>query len=214
MTTSQKSTSSTADSGAASLVASGYEAADAASDCLSLALEYENRDRSVWRLLAAIHLGRGRTAEYSSLVARYEESFQEKFRLESTVEQDTDHSSIFPLPAKIDDGNVPEFIVIRAACAGAARAVLDFTRVRRASAGGLVDLTKLLKRLARESSRPELRGIEPFISSVESVSMSDTGSPEMWDLLFVYRRYLEDPQGFEDTALRYAERFGISPPSW
>ena len=85
---------------------------------------------------------------------------------------------------------------------------------RRCSTGGITALTEVLKEFSTSSTPPDLRGIEPFVASVDMAARSEYGFQELWEFLLAYRRFIRDQEGFADVATRFAKFFDTAAPVW
>lgn len=190
--------------------------AEAAIRTLEQALEAGTVEEAGWRLLASLYLGVSRMKDFTALEARHEEIFGTPIFADLRQEitpRDTQRS-VFDMPKKIIPGSLPDITAVLEACASKKGALLDFSRVSGADAGGLTDLAKYFSQLPREETKPETPGMERFITSLEKAADSSAATEEMWQMLFEYQRFCSDMEAFDELAIRYAERFGISPPSW
>ena len=79
---------------------------------------------------------------------------------------------------------------------------------------GLKELIKFFSLLPHDKTKPELKGDDRFISSLEKAAEGANGTQEMWDMLFEYKRFCNDMDAFDELAIKFAMRFDISPPSW
>lgn len=151
-------------------------------DSIALKIELGSTDERLWRILAAVYLGMERTADYGELVRRHLAVLGKPLQLEQPA-------VVFALPVKVNFDDVPKIEVVRNACASPNGAVVDFTAVRRLSAGGLIALSELLAALATGGVMPHMRGLESFIASIEAAVKAGQGTKDMQDLIATYRRY-------------------------
>lgn len=183
---------------------------------LEQALESGPMEEAGWRMLASLYLGANRMSDFTTLEARHEEVFGTpifaNFRQESAP-RDTQRI-VFDMPKKIVQGSLPDIAAVLEACAAPEGALLEFSRVNGADIGGLKELTEYFSKLPRDDTKPEIPGMERFITSLEKAADSSVATEEMWQMLFEYRRFCNDADIFDELAIRYAEHFGISPPSW
>ena len=183
------------------------EQAERLADTMSLQLTLGSRDPRIWHLLAGLYLGSRRSADYDELSKRHIAMFGTPLQLELPA-------AVFTLPDKINQDSLPAAGAVKSACASPGGAVIDFSNVRRASTGGIAELGRLLLELADTPQAPELRGVEDFLKSVQTVAETERGSQAMWDLLFAYPRFCHDPKSFEEIALKYRAHTGNVPPNW
>jgi len=183
---------------------------------LELALESGLVDENIWQLLAYLYLGTSRIDKLGNLDRQYEETFgrtfssifsQQKIRINS-------NRTVFEMPQKIVHASLPDIVSVQKACTSPEGAILDFSRVHGADTNGLKELIKFFSQLPHDQTRPELKGDERFISSLEKAAEGTTGTQEMWDMLFEYKRFCNDIDAFDRLAIKFAMRFDISPPSW
>ncbi len=169
-----------------------------------------------WQLLAYLYLGTNRMDDFSSLDRRHEETFgapifinipQEKLQLDSD-------RVVFEMPQKIVCGSLPDITSVQEACASSKGAMLDFSRVHGADTSGLKELVKFFSQLPHDQTKPEVAAIDRFISSLGKAADDTAGTQEMWSMLFEYKRFCNDIDAFDELAIKFAVRFGISPPSW
>ncbi len=183
---------------------------------LELALESGLVDESIWQLLAYLYLGTSRMDNFSSLDRRHEETFgapisadipQQKMQLDSD-------RVVFEMPQKIVCGSLPDIASVQEACASSKGAILDFSRVHGADTSGLKELVEFFSQLPHDQTKPEMTAIDRFISSLGKAADDVAGTQEMWSMLFEYKRFCNDIDAFDELAIKFAVRFGISPPSW
>jgi hypothetical protein len=183
---------------------------------LEHALKNGSMTETGWRLLAAFYLGTKRMSDFNSLNQQYEDNFDAPIFAELQQE----HSSrktfriIFEIPQKIMHDSLPDITAVCRACVSPTGALIDFSDVRGADKGGLKALTKFLSQLPHDHARPETPGLDRFISKLEKMADSKEGTEEIWDLLFEYQRFCNDTHTFDELSIKYAIRFGISPPVW
>jgi len=174
------------------------------------------REESAWRMLASLYLGVGNVNAFNELEARHEREFGvTMFRVMHAPKPPREQSrKLFQMPARITAGRLPPTEDVLAACASDAGAALDFSRVRGADAPGLQELIIFLARLPHNQDRPEMPGIERLMTSLLKAAESESGTRLMWDVLFAYHMLMDDEKSFDETALRFAVKFGVSPPSF
>ncbi len=174
------------------------------------------REESAWRMLASLYLGVGNVSAFNELEARHEKEFgNTMFQVLHAPKPPREESrKLFQMPSRITAGSLPPVDEVLAACASEAGAALDFSRVRGADAPGLQEFTFFLGRLPHNQDRPELPGIERFMGSLLKAAESESGTRLMWDVLFTYHMLVGDEKSFDETAIRYAVKFGVSPPSF
>jgi len=174
------------------------------------------REESAWRMLASLYLGVGNVTAFNELEARHEKEFGvTMFQILQAPRPPREESRrLFPMPARITAGSLPPVDEVLAACASESGAALDFSRVRGADAPGLQEFTFFLGRLPHNEDRPELPGVARFMDSLQKAAESESGTRLMWDVLFTYHMLMDDEKAFDETAIRYAVKFGVSPPSF
>jgi hypothetical protein len=183
-------------------------------DALELAIDRGCDDESAWRMLAALYVGIQDIAAFNALEARHEAlygspSFNVPLRPKAPREP---QRKLFEMPTRLVRGNLPALQDVLEACASDEGAALEFSRVRGMDADGMVELAAFFSHLPHGRSRPELPGIERFIDGLVKAAQSSSGAPPMWEVLFAYYRLINDETGFEDLAVKFAERFSVSPP--
>lgn len=189
-------------------------------DLLERVLEAGKMDAVGWKLLAGLYLGTDRLGDFASLQSQYQSVSDAPILAHLPVSEPPPRPDpvpvrvTFQMPQRIMHDSLPEVAAVVAACASPDGALLDFSHVRGADSGGLKSLTRFLAQLPRDSTKPVLQGIERFISSLEKTAASPNGTHEMWDTLFEYQRCCNNNEVFEELAVAFAIRFGISPPSW
>lgn len=201
---------------AVDFVSQGYNHAQDAVIALERALANGCMDESTWRLLGALYMGMGHITQFNDLEKRHEATFGTPMyvMLQQPKPVRDPRRIVFEMPNRIIKDSLPDTGAVLEACASEDGAGLDFTRVRGADADGLQELAKFFAHLPRDATRPECPGVERFITTLEKTAESAAATPEMWSVLFEYKRFLNDQEGFDDLCIRYAVRFGISPPSW
>ncbi|HSD59286.1 MAG TPA: hypothetical protein VLC55_00330 [Burkholderiales bacterium] len=174
------------------------------------------REESAWRMLASLYLGVGNINAFNEIEMRHEREFGvTMFQMLHAPKPPRDQNRrLFQMPARITAGRLPPIDEVLAACASDAGAALDFSRVRGADAPGLQELSAFLARLPHNQDRPELPGIERLTASLLKAAESESGTRLMWDVLFAYHMLMDDEKSFDETALRFAVKFGVSPPSF
>jgi len=183
---------------------------------LEHALENGTMIETGWRLLAAFYLGTNRASDFDALKQRYEDNFDAPI----FTELHQDHSSlksfriVFEIPQKLTHDSLPDATTVCKACASPTGALLDFSNARGADANGLKALTEFLSQLPHDHTRPETPGLDRFISRLEKTADSNEGTEYIWNLLFEYQRFCNDTHTFDELSIKYAVRFGISPPVW
>lgn len=174
------------------------------------------KEESAWRMLASLYLGVGNVNAFNELEARHEREFGvTMFQILHVPKPPREESrKLFQMPARITAGSLPPIEEVLAACASDAGAALDFSRVRGADAPGLQEFTFYLGRLPHNQDRPEMPGVERFMDNLQKAAESENGTRLMWDVLFTYHMLVDDEKSFDETALRFAVKFGVSPPSF
>lgn len=151
-------------------------------DSIALKVEFGSTDQRLWRILAGVYLALERVADYGDLVRKHLAVFGHPLQLDQPAVS-------FTLPAKVNFDDIPKLSMIRSACVSPGGAVIDFSAVRRLSAGGLIALSELLAALIQVSDLPQMRGMDAFIGSIEGAIKAGQGTKEMQDLIATYRRY-------------------------
>lgn len=183
---------------------------------LELALESGLVDENIWQLLAYLYLGTGQKDNFSSLDRRHEETFGAPILInpsQQKMQLDSDRV-VFEMPQKIVSGSLPNIASVQEACASPKGAILDFSRVHGADTNGLKELVEFFSQLPHDQTKPEMTEIDRFISSLGKAAEDTAGTQEMWSMLFEYKRFCNDIDAFDELAIKFAMRFGISPPSW
>lgn len=155
---------------------------EALMDSIALKVEFGSTDPRLWRVLGAHYLATDRPHDFNDLVRKHFTAFGHPLQLDQPTVS-------FVLPVKVNFDDIPKLDMIRTACASPGGAVLDFSSVRRLSAGGLIALSELFGALASLSEHPQLRGIDAFIASIEGAIKSGQGTKDMQELVAAYRRY-------------------------
>jgi hypothetical protein len=173
-------------------------------------------EESAWRMLASLYLGTGNVKAFNELEARHEREFgTTMFRMVRVPKPPRgERRKLFPIPARVTAGSLPPIEDVLAACASLDGAALDFSRVRGADGPGLEELARFFGRLPGDDDRPELPGIETFMDALLRAAESPTGSRPMWDVLFSYQMLMANEKAFDELAIRFAVKFGVSPPSF
>ena len=183
---------------------------------LEQALESDLVKEPSWQMLAYLYLGTNRLDNFSSLNKRHEEAFGKSISISSPLQEmqiDSDRV-IFEMPRKIVGNSLPDVVLVEEACASSKGAMLNFANVHGADTAGLKELVEFFAKLPDDKTKPEVSGIDRFISSLEKAANDSSGTQEMWDLLFEYSRFCDDMDTFDELAIKFAIRFSISPPSW
>jgi len=155
---------------------------DMVMDSIALKVGFGSNDPRLWRVLAGFYLATERPADYNDLVRKHLAAFGHPLQLDQPAMS-------FVLPVKVNFDDIPKLNMIRTACSSPGGAVLDFSAVRRLSAGGLIALSELFGALVPLQPHPQLRGIDSFIASIEAAIKAGQGTKDMQDLLSSYRRY-------------------------
>ena len=183
---------------------------------LEQALESDLVKEPSWQMLAYLYLGTNRLDSFNSLNKRHEEAFGKSISINSPVLEmkiDSDRV-VFEMPQKIVCDSLPDIALVEEACASSKGAMLDFANVHGADTGGLKELVEFFAKLPHDQTKPEISGINRFISSLGKAANDSSGTQEMWNLLFEYSRFCDDIDTFDELAIKFAIRFSISPPSW
>ncbi|GJL73042.1 MAG: hypothetical protein NMNS01_22410 [Nitrosomonas sp.] len=183
---------------------------------LEHALEHGSMTKAGWRLLAAFYLGTKRVSDFNSLTQQYEDNFDAPIFAELQQDQSSRKTFriVFEIPQKIIHNSLPDITAVCKACVTPTGALIDFSSVRGADKSGLKTLTQFLSQLPHDHTRPETPGLSRFISKLEKMADSKEGTEEIWSLLFEYQRFCNDTHTFDELSIKYAIRFGISPPVW
>lgn len=152
-------------------------------DSIALKVECGSKDERLWRVLAGMYMAMERVTDYNDLVRKHLSTFGRPLELDQP-------GVTFSLPTKLHFDDIPSLDMIRNACASPGGATIDFSAVRRLSAGGLIALSELFLSLGQLRELPQIRGIEAFIGSIEGAVRSGQGSEEMQALIAAYRRFL------------------------
>ena len=155
---------------------------DSVVDSMALKVEFGSTDERLWRVLAGIYMALERITDYNDLATKHLSTFGRPLQLDQP-------GVTFALPAKVNFDDVPKLDMILSACALPGGATLDFSAVRRLSAGGMISLSELLHALVPITALPTMRGIDAFIASIEGAVKSEQGGGEMKDLLTAYQRF-------------------------
>jgi len=155
---------------------------DTLMDGIALQVEFGTADPRLWRLLAGFYLAAERPRDYNDLVRKHLATFGRPLQLDQPAVS-------FVLPVKVNFDDIPKLDMVRSACASPGGAALDFSAVRRLSAGGLIALSELFGALIGLHQHPQLRGMDAFIGSIEGALKAGQGTREMQELLAAYRRY-------------------------
>lgn len=155
---------------------------DTVMDSIALKIEFGCADPRLWRVLAGFYLATERPADYNDLVRKHLAAFGHPLQLDQPAMS-------FALPVKVNFDDIPKLDMIRTACSAPGGAVLDFSAVRRLSAGGLIALSELFGALTSLPQHPQLRGVDAFIASIEAALKAGQGTRDMQELVAAYRRY-------------------------
>lgn len=186
---------------------------------LEALLENEQVEDPVgWKLLAMFYMVNERTDDLDKIDAQYQKIFGSSLFMDFGQRTPQWCGIRNPLCLKIVEKitaqSLPDISAIREACQSPAGAELDFSGVKEISSDGLTALTQFFTILSREGISPEIKGAARFIASMEKSATSSHGTRAMWEVLFAYDRFCNNQEIFEDRAVEFAIRFGISPPSW
>lgn len=179
-------------------------------------LENGCRDEGAWRMLASLYLGMDNASALSDLEERHEREFGGPIfaGFRQARARHLGNRRVFQMPARITDAALPPIEEVLAACASDDGAALDFSRVRGADGPGLKQLAAFLGRMPHNADRPEMPGIDRFIEGLVKAAESGSGTRNMWDVLFTYKRLMNDEKAFDELAIKFAVKFGVSPPSF
>jgi hypothetical protein len=173
-------------------------------------------EESAWRMLASLYLGTGNIPAFNAIEERHEREFGSTmfrmFHLDKPPRGE--HRKLLQMPARVTAGSLPPIEEVLAACQSADGAALDFSRVRGADGPGLQELALFLGQLPDNDDRPELPGMDRFMEGLLRAAESPTGNRLMWDVLFSHQMLVGDEKAFDELAIRFAVKFGVSPPSF
>lgn len=179
-------------------------------------LEKGCSEESAWRMLASLYLGTGNIPAFNAIEERHEQEFgSTMFRMFHVARPPRgERRRLLEMPARITAGSLPPIGAVLDACRSPEGAALDFARVRGADGPGLQELALFLGQLPDGEDRPELPGIERFMEGLLRAAESAAGSRLMWDVLFSHQMLIGDEKAFDELAIRFAVKFGVSPPSF
>ncbi len=174
------------------------------------------REEAAWRMLASLYLGTDNFHAFNELEERHEREFGAPIfpMLHQPRSRHDENREVFQMPTRITAGVLPPVEEVLNACASDDGAALDFSRVRGADGAGLQELAGFLARMPHNADRPEMPGIDRFMGSLIKAAESASGTRTMWDVLFTYQRLLGDEKSFDELAIKFAVKFGVSPPSF
>jgi anti-anti-sigma regulatory factor len=118
------------------------------------------------------------------------------------------------LPAAFDPAALAR---LRADCASLSpesTVLLDFSRVRTLDPQGTEMGAQVLTDARRSGAQLKVCGIGDFLSTLKSRIHTQPNVAGYWLLLLAVYQLLGKQAEFEDTAVDYAVRFEVSPPSW
>jgi hypothetical protein len=196
------------------------EAAKAMAREVIVALEHAINDgcddETAWRMLGALYIGIQNIKAFNALEVRHETLYgSPMFNLPFQPKAPRDaQRKLFEMPARIVRGNLPALQDVLEACAADEGAALDFSRVRGMDVEGMLGLCTFFSHLPRGRSRPELAGIERLLEGLLKAAQSSSGAPAMWEVMFAYHRLMSDENAFEELAVKFAGKFGVSPPPY
>lgn len=171
-------------------------------------------EESAWRMLASLYLGTGNIPAFNAIEERHEREFgSTMFRIfHMSKPPRGEHRRLIEMPARITAGSLPPIEDVLAACQSPEGAALDFSRVRGADGPGLQELALFFGQLPDDDDRPELPGIDRFLDGLLRAAESPAGNRLMWDVLFSHQMLVGNEKAFDDLAIRFAVKFGVSPP--
>lgn len=111
----------------------------------------------------------------------------------------------------VDKARLQHFLL---EASGAACVCLDVSQAPAPSPPYAHSLIDSIQRLRKMAKPIEVIGAPGFIVRLNSACSSDHSDESLWLLLLAMEELQGDPNGFESTALAYAIRFEISPPSY
>lgn len=111
----------------------------------------------------------------------------------------------------VDKARLQHFILEAASAPGVCLDVSQTPAPPPPYAHSLIDCIRQLRKMAKPI---EVIGAPGFIVRLNSACGSDRGDESIWLLLLAMEELQGDANGFESTALAYAVRFEISPPSY
>ncbi len=171
-----------------------------------------------WKLLAMFYMVNERTDALDKIDEQYQKIFGSSLFMDFGQRIPQWCSVRNPLSLKIAEKittqSLPDISVILDACQTLSGAELDFSGVKEISSDGLTALTRFFALLFHADVSPDIKGATRFIASVEKSATGKQGTRAMWEVLFSYDRFCNNQEIFEDRAVEFAVRFGISPPSW
>lgn len=171
-----------------------------------------------WKLLAMFYVVNDRTDDLNKIDEQYHKVFGSSLFMDFGQQIPQWCSIKNPLclkiPEKITAQSLPDISIIQDACQSPAGAELDFSGVREINSDGLAVLAQFFTTLSCAGVSPDIKGAARFITSMEKSATSSQGTRAMWEVLFAYDRFCNNKEIFEDRAIKFAIRLGISPPSW
>jgi ABC-type transporter Mla MlaB component len=122
--------------------------------------------------------------------------------------------SRFDLPGLLSRTNADELAADLAGIAHDVPVTLDFSRVDTVDEGGADATTRLLETCRKQTRTLCLVGVERLLPLLADLLCATQSKPAHWLLLLTLYQLLGQEDDFENTAVDYAVRFEVSPPSW
>lgn len=190
---------------------------------LEALLENEQvKDVAGWKLLAMFYLATDRTNDLAKIEKQYKSitgsslsaGLEQKYAKWLNRGAAINTPVVFEIPQKITAETLPDSVIIQHNDSAPYSILLDFSKVQEIDNEGLKKLAKLFSSLIQKKNKPELKQIDRFITCLQNKAEANTGTRLIWDVLFAYARFRNNRETFEESAIKFATLYGISPPSW
>lgn len=178
----------------------------------------ETRDTTPWLMLFDLHEVNGRRELFEDLALDYAVKFENSPPVWAPVvgRADTTHAKAarFDFGAElsaVDKARLQHFFREAETTASVS---LDFSRTPTPASSYAQTILDCIQRLRKLDKVIELIGGPAFIVRLHAACLADRCDDHGWLLLLAMQELVGDADAFEETALNYAVRFEISPPSY
>lgn len=177
-----------------------------------------NRDPLPWLMLFDIYEANGQREKFEDLAldyaVRFEHSPPSWAPVMSIAPATTTTAKKFvfgPQFGPIDKARLEHFLL---EAGTASHVILDFSQTPTPTAVYAQSILSAIERLRREGKAIAVLGGPAFVVRLNMACTADRLDASGWLLLLAVKSLLSDAEGFEETALAYAIRYEISPPSF
>jgi ABC-type transporter Mla MlaB component len=178
----------------------------------------EERDIVPWLMLFDLHEAHGRREHFEDLALDFAVKFERSPPVWApmTDRAEAARAKVARFDFGVDFSAVDkarlQHFLLEAETAAIIR--LDFSRTPTPARPHALTILDCIHRLRKLDKAIELIGGPAFIVRLHAACLADRCDEQGWLLLLAMQELMGDARAFEDTALGYAVRFEISPPSY